>query len=119
MYKVVGADGKEYGPISLEQFSQWAAAGRVNLQTQVQPVGAADWKSASEIPELQAIFAGLGRVAPAGAPSPISAPASARPQQGLAVTSLVLGIVSLVCLGPLTGIPAIICGHIARKRSRM
>jgi competence protein ComGC len=36
----------------------------------------------------------------------------------LAVTSLVLGILSLVCLGPLTGIPAIICGHIARKRSR-
>ena len=118
MYKVIGADGKEYGPISLEQLSQWIADGRVNLQTRVQPVDGPDWKSASEIPELQAIFAGLGRVAPAGAPSPISAPASARSQQGLAVTSLVLGILSLVCLGPLTGIPAIICGHIARKRAR-
>ena len=119
MYKIIGADGKEYGPIGLEQLSQWIADGRVNLQTKVQPVGAPDWKSASEIPELQAIFAGLGRTAPAGAPSPISAPASAQPQQGLAVTSLVLGILSLVCLGPLTGIPAIICGHIARKRSRL
>jgi hypothetical protein len=37
----------------------------------------------------------------------------------LAVTSLVLGIVSLVvCLGPLTAIPAIICGHVARRRAR-
>lgn len=31
-----------------------------------------------------------------------------------AVWSLVLGILSLVCLGPLAGIPAIICGHTAR-----
>jgi len=35
-----------------------------------------------------------------------------------AVWSMWLGIVSLFCLGPLTGIPAIICGHIARKQIR-
>jgi competence protein ComGC len=36
---------------------------------------------------------------------------------GLAITSLVLGILSvlllIVCLGPLLAIPAIICGHVA------
>jgi competence protein ComGC len=41
------------------------------------------------------------------------------PQQrcGLAVASLVLGIAGIVlCLGPLAGIPAVICGHIAYSR---
>src|ERR1035437_9824330 len=118
MYKVMGADGKEYGPISLEQFSQWAAEGRVSPQTRVQPVGATDWTAAAGIPELQSIFARLGRAPTVVLTSPISPPASGEPQKGLAVTSLVLGILSLVCLGPLTGIPAIICGHIARRRSR-
>jgi hypothetical protein len=37
---------------------------------------------------------------------------------GLAVTSLVLGILSLVCLGIFLGIPAVILGHIAYSRSR-
>jgi len=39
---------------------------------------------------------------------------------GLAITSLVLGIVSVVllCVGPLFAIPAIICGHIAYARTR-
>jgi competence protein ComGC len=37
---------------------------------------------------------------------------------GLAIASLVLGIVSIVllCVGPLFAIPAIICGHIAYSR---
>ena len=41
---------------------------------------------------------------------------------GLAITSLVLGILSLVlliaCVGPLLAIPAVICGHVAYSRIR-
>ncbi len=32
---------------------------------------------------------------------------------GLAIASLILGILSLVCCGLLSGIPAVICGHMA------
>ena len=39
-------------------------------------------------------------------------------QKGLAITSFVLGLLSLVCFGLLAGIPAIICGHVARGRAR-
>jgi len=42
-----------------------------------------------------------------GVPPPIDSAANA---------ALILGILSLVCLGPLAGIPAIICGHLARGR---
>lgn len=38
--------------------------------------------------------------------------------QRMAITSLVLGILSMVCFGILTGIPAIICGHLAYHRTR-
>lgn len=52
-------------------------------------------------------------------PVPPSLPASAATAQpgALSVWSLVLGIVSLLCFGPLAGIPAIITGHMARSRS--
>jgi hypothetical protein len=41
-----------------------------------------------------------------------------KPNSTLAITSLVLGIVSVLCLGILAGIPAIVTGHIARGRAR-
>ncbi len=37
---------------------------------------------------------------------------------GIAITSLVLGILGLTCLGPLGAIPAIICGHIGWSKIR-
>jgi len=36
---------------------------------------------------------------------------------GLAITSMILGICSIVlCLGPIAGLPAVICGHIAKGK---
>lgn len=37
----------------------------------------------------------------------------------LAVWSLVLGILAIISCGPFTGIPAIICGHMARARIKL
>jgi hypothetical protein len=117
MYKIIGADGKQYGPISLGQMRQWIADGRVNARTRVQADGAADWKTAAEFQELG--FAAAGGVPGAGPSSP-PPPAGQTPakQQGLAITSFVLGLLSLVCFGLFTGIPAVICGHLARARAR-
>lgn len=52
------------------------------------------------------------------APSPVSAPSSEQPRTGLSVTSLVLGILSFLGCTVLTGIPAIITGHIAHSRAK-
>ena len=49
MYKIIGADGKEYGPITSEQLRQWMAEGRANLQTRVLPEGATEWRSIGEL----------------------------------------------------------------------
>ncbi len=37
----------------------------------------------------------------------------------LAIWSLVLGILSVVSCGPVTGIPAIFCGHMARSKIKI
>jgi hypothetical protein len=50
-------------------------------------------------------------------PSPFPSP-TASPQQGLSTASLVLGICSVAGCTMMTGIPAIITGHIARSRAR-
>ena len=60
MYKIIGADGKEYGPVSADQVRQWIADGRVTGRTQVKTEGGAEWKSLAEFPEFDAALAGKG-----------------------------------------------------------
>jgi TM2 domain-containing membrane protein YozV len=52
MYKIIGADGKEYGPVSAELLRDWIQQGRVSLQTQARLEGSADWKPLSGFPEF-------------------------------------------------------------------
>lgn len=52
MYKIIGADGKEYGPVSREQLREWAQQGRVGPQTQVRPEAGGDWQPLAAFPEL-------------------------------------------------------------------
>jgi uncharacterized protein DUF4339 len=105
MYKILGGDGKEYGPVSGAQLRQWMSEGRVNLQTKVQVEGESEWKALGSIPE----FSNAARPAftPPGLP-PLSPPpggdAAARsavraPAIALIVTAilnLLLGVLSLV-----------------------
>ena len=44
MYKIIGADGREYVASSAEQLKQWVAEGRANGQTPVQVSGETTWK---------------------------------------------------------------------------
>ena len=117
MYKIIGADGKQYGPVGLEQMRQWIAEGRVNAETRVQEGDATEWKTAADFLELGfAPAAGVPSVGSPPPPLPTGRPSAQ--QNGLAITSFVLGLLSLVCFGLLAGIPAIICGHMARGRAR-
>jgi len=57
MYKIIGADGKIYGPAGAEQLRQWLAEGRANALTQTLPDGAAEWKPLVTLPEFAGHFA--------------------------------------------------------------
>lgn len=52
MYKIIGADGKEYGPVTAELLRDWIQQGRVSLQTQARLEGSTDWKPLSGFPEF-------------------------------------------------------------------
>jgi len=51
-YKILGGDGKEYGPATLEQIQTWAREGRVTAATQVMRSDTNAWHPASSYSEL-------------------------------------------------------------------
>jgi hypothetical protein len=57
MYKILGSDGNEYGPVSAKQVKHWIAENRVDQKTPVFPDGAADWVFLESLPEFKAVFA--------------------------------------------------------------
>ena len=118
MFKIIGGDGKEYGPVTLDQLRDWSAQGRIDGQTRIKAENAAEWQPAAKVPELAPLFApAQARPIPKAAP-PVIAPLRPAPEKRLAVISLVLGLCSFVlCLSALTGLPAIIVGHLARRRA--
>jgi hypothetical protein len=87
MYRITGADGKEYGPISSDVLRLWISQGRANAQTKVLPEGATEWITLSQLPEFAADLA-----AKAAAPtSPTLSPnAMSTPNVAEAITAEML-----------------------------
>jgi TM2 domain-containing membrane protein YozV len=52
MYRIIGKDGQQYGPVTTEQLRTWIADNRANAQTLVQADGAQDWKPLGSLPEF-------------------------------------------------------------------
>lgn len=113
-YTIIGGDGKEYGPVSDEDLRKWIADGRANARTQVRVEGATEWKSLPEFPELAAVL--KGAVPPPLSPTaPVAASAAPPKMSGMAVTSLVLGILGIFTCG-ITALMGLILGIVAMVR---
>jgi hypothetical protein len=114
MYRIIGADGKEYGPFSTDQLRQWIVEGRANATTQVLAEGAAEWKKLGSLPEFAFSF-GAGTARP-GTPGVLTS-LPVRHTNGFATAGLVLGIVSvtlgLCCYGLPFNILALVFSLIA------
>jgi TM2 domain-containing membrane protein YozV len=54
MYRMIGKDGQQYGPVTPEQLRSWIAENRANAQSLVQPDGTPDWKPLGSLPEFAA-----------------------------------------------------------------
>ncbi len=79
-YKVRGADGKEYGPASLEQLSAWIREGRLPAQQEVRRSDMDYWVSARDFSELQPMYAVASAPAVPGSPSaPFNQPTANNP----------------------------------------
>ncbi len=91
MYKIIGADGKEYGPIAADVLQQWIAEGRADGQTRVLAEGSAEWKPLVDFPEFSAALAATSTATP----SPIT-PFGQQPRNNpLAITGMIMGILAL------------------------
>src|SRR2546426_3311570 len=51
-YKIIGADGKEYGPVALSELQKWVGEGRITGATQVSRSDQQGWSTAASLPEL-------------------------------------------------------------------
>lgn len=99
MYRIIGDDGKEYGPVTVEQIKQWVAEGRANAQTRVLAEGAVEWRTLAELPELDASFPFAPVTAPtvvAGAVPP--ADQVRGPATWLMVTAILGFVVNLIAI---------------------
>ena len=77
MYKIIGADGQQYGPVTAEQLREWITINRANGQTLAQVEGATEWKPLAAFPEFTAVL-GVQPPPPLTGPPPVLTPPDAR-----------------------------------------
>jgi len=106
MYRIIGADGNQYGPISAEQLRQWIAEGRANAQTKVLAEGTTEWKPLSEFPEFFPSASAPGGMAPQPTPAlptmqPLASygPPAAEQVNGPAIGLMVVSILEVAFAG--------------------
>jgi hypothetical protein len=120
MFKIIGADGRQYGPVSADQLRQWIAQARVNSQTLVQAEGSVDWKRLGEFPEFGPPSPPVSPPTPlmptASVPGPVPAPAVYPKTNSMAVAGLTMGVIGVtigwICCGPLFSVLGIIFSSI-------
>lgn len=72
MYKFIGGDQREYGPVSVDQIRQWIGEGRANGDTLVQAEGSNDWAAIKTLSDFAEALA--TQAARASAPAISSTP---------------------------------------------
>ena len=102
MYHIIGSDGRQYGPVRIEQLREWMQQGRVTLQTKVRPDAGGDWQPLAGLPE----FSNFVAAPPMASGSPAVAPPSSADR---ASTKLAAGLCGIL-LGSL-GIHKFILGY--------
>jgi len=109
MFKIIGADQKEYGPVSTAQIRQWITDGRLNANSQAQRAAGGDWQPLSAFEEFADIFNPAGAApsetaAPATPYSPAAAPMPTASREmalsavkGPAIALAVSGALGVIC----------------------
>ncbi len=108
-------DGQQAGPVSREEIQGFLQSQALPVTVLVWTRGMNHWLPANEVPQLIAGVVGGYLPQPvAGAPFVITSPSP----NGMAIASLILGVIGVFGALIFTSVPAIICGHIARGQIR-
>lgn len=116
MFTILGGDGKEYGPVTIDQIRAWIAAGRANLDTKAKVVGSTeDWKRLGDLPEFNgsshlpppltvtpAATSTVATIAPNSFTAPIESGTTIRlADRGTRLLSVILdSLIAFVCMAP-------------------
>ena len=92
MYRVIGADEKEYGPVGADEVRQWIVDRRLHANSLLQRAGSSEWQPLSTFPEFAPWLSG------AAAFPPGACPVVSR-SNSMAVTGLVMSCIALLCCG--------------------
>ncbi len=108
MYYLIGADGREYGPVSAETLREWITQGRANAQSYIRTEGSTEWKLLTGFPEFSATLGATPAPAPGPVPAFVRATALDQvrgPATALMVTAgIYAGFCLLGMLGNLVGL---------------
>jgi hypothetical protein len=101
VYRVLGADQKEYGPVDADLIRRWIAERRLNAQSLVMGEGTVSWKPLSTYPEFASVLPASSPTPQPGLPGQPNLPhlpPSLVPQKTntFALAGMILGIVSLI-----------------------
>jgi prepilin-type processing-associated H-X9-DG protein len=107
MFKVIGKDGQEYGPVSADGIRLWISEGRLDSRCQASPETTTEWKALGDLPEFKEALA--AKIPPSPGVSGVE---PQRKTSGLAIASLVLGVLGMFTFG-LTAIVGLVLGIIA------
>src|SRR5438552_9032453 len=113
MYRIIGADQREYGPISADQVRAWIAQARLNARTLARLEESVGWKPLSDFPEFAQALMQTGAVPPAVVST---TPAPVPRSSNMPMASLILGSVSFVCC-PILSIVGLVLGLVALGES--
>jgi Domain of unknown function (DUF4190)/GYF domain 2 len=112
IYKIIGDDGKEYGPATAEQIRQWIAEGRVEKRTPIFADGAKDWNFVALLPEFANCFAAPSTPPTIAPPRGTSAAGRMAKTNSFALTGMICGILSLTLCCCCGGFPFNVLGLI-------
>ncbi len=63
MYKIIGADHREYGPVPAERIKEWILEGRANAQSRIRPEGG-EWQALDGLTEFTDVLKAQAAAAP-------------------------------------------------------
>jgi TM2 domain-containing membrane protein YozV len=90
MYKFIGADGRQYGPVNIDQMRRWIAENRLRAETLVLAEGSLEWKPLNSFPELAAE---LKSTPPSFTPPAAIPPSISNPRASSKIPAGICGII--------------------------
>jgi len=108
-----GENGQQIGPVDDDVIRQAIQQGRLTRQTLVWREGMAQWVPLAAVPELSGAASLYAPPANGGYGIPYGQVMLVPRTSGLAIASMICGIVSILFCQVIGALPAIICGHMA------